>query len=108
MKSKIAVVGDEESVMIFKAVGLDVHYADGQSAVEKAIHTLARDGYPVIYITEQAAVQAAEAIDMYAGKLFPAIIPIPGKGKDLELGIKGVKKNVEKAVGSDILFGKGR
>ena len=52
---KIAVIGDPGSVMIFKAIGLDVYYEEQAPMIEKRIHKLADDGYAVIYITEEAA-----------------------------------------------------
>jgi V/A-type H+-transporting ATPase subunit F len=108
MKNKIAVVGDRDSVMLFNAAGLEVRYASDEKAVEKAIHALARAGYPVIYITEEAALQAPEAIKLYDREVFPAIIPMPDGNRPKGLGLRGIKKNVEKAVGADILFGEGR
>ena len=57
-----------------------------------------------VFITEQAYVQIPEIIDEYKESPTPAIIPIPGKDGSLGIGIKNVKKNVERAVGADILF----
>jgi V/A-type H+-transporting ATPase subunit F len=108
MKDKIAVVGEKDSVMPFNAVGIEVRPASEAGEVEKAIHALAREGYPVIYITEAAALQAEAAIAFYAGEPFPAIIPIPDAGGSKGLGRRSVSKNVEKAMGADILFGEGR
>ena len=73
---KIAVIGDPGSVMIFKAIGLDVYYEEQAPMIEKRIHKLADDGYAVIYITEEAAQLVPEAIDYYTTATFPAIIPI--------------------------------
>ncbi len=108
MKNKIAVVGDKDSVMLFKAVGLDVKDVQTASQAQKAIHTLAQEGYAVIYITEDFAQKAQEAISLYDNQPFPAIIPIPDKDGIKGIGLQGIKKNVEKAVGADILFGEGR
>ena len=102
-KNKIAVVGDPSSVMIFKAVGFDVFYEQEPDQIKRRLHTLADEGYVVIYITEMAASLAADVIDEYA----TAIIPIPAGSKSLGLGMKRVKENVEKAVGADILFKEG-
>ena len=55
-------------------------------------------------ITEQAYAQVPEIIDAYKEQPIPAIIPIPGKDGSLGIGIRNVKKNVERAVGADILF----
>ena len=97
-KNKIAVVGDPSSVMIFKAVGFDVFYEQEPDQIKRRLHTLADEGYVVIYITEMAASLAADVIDEYATATFPAIIPIPAGSKSLGLGMKRVKENVEKAV----------
>ena len=74
-KNKIAVVGDPSSVMIFKAVGFDVFYEQERDQIKRRLHTLADEGYVVIYITEMAASLAADVIDEYATATFPAIIP---------------------------------
>jgi V/A-type H+-transporting ATPase subunit F len=108
MKNKIAVVGDRDSVMLFSAAGLEVRYASDEKAIGKAIHALARAGCPVIYVTEEAAVKAAEAIKMYDGKIFPAIIPLPSGNRPMGIGLQNIKRNVEKAVGADILFREGK
>ena len=51
-KAKMAVIGDKDSVMLFKAVGIDVFYeTDGEKA-NRQIKQLAREGYGVIYLTE--------------------------------------------------------
>lgn len=41
----------------------------------------------------------------YQDQVIPAIIQIPGIAGNTGAGIAGVKKSVEVAVGSDILFG---
>ena len=100
---KIAVIGDPSSVMIFKAIGLDVFYEEKKAQIEHRIHSLAKQGYAAIYITEKAAALAEEAIDIYATETFPAIIPIPDNQGSQGLGEKRLRQNVEKAVGMDIL-----
>lgn len=107
-KNAIAVIGERDSVMLFKALGLHVEYASKQEQIEKAIHKLARSGYAVIYITEPAAQAAAEAVARYKTQAFPAIIPIPDRNGSTGLGMQGIRKDVEKAIGADILFGEGR
>ena len=60
--------------------------------------------YAVIYITEQLAAQLSAEISKYSEALMPAIIQIPGIAGNTGAGIENVKKSVETAVGSDILF----
>ena len=46
-----------------------------------------------------------ELIAQYRENTRPAIIQIPGVSGNTGAGVNGVKKTVEQAVGSDILFG---
>ena len=100
---KIAVVGDQASVLGFKAVGLDVFPAEDADAAREILHTLARADYAIIYLTEQLAAGLSPEIARYKDDLTPAIILIPGKGGSLGIGMENVKKSVERAVGADIL-----
>ena len=99
MRKKIAVVGDKGSVLGFKSVGFEVFMTTTQQETREVMQALCKADYGIIFITEQAYLQVPEIIDEYKERPTPAIIPIPGKD-----GIKNVKKNVERAVGADILF----
>ena len=44
-------------------------------------------------------------IEKYQELAVPAIIQIPGISGNTGAGVEGVKKSVEQAVGSDIIFG---
>ena len=57
----------------------------------------------VIYITEPAAELVEETIAVYKTEPFPAIIPIPNRFGSKGIGLKGIKDNIEKAIGADIL-----
>ena len=103
---KICVVGDRDSIYGFAALGLDTYYSSGDSDEDgKLIKRLAGGDYGIIYITEAAAAELSEVLAEYEESVFPAIIEIPGVSGNTGAGIAGVKKSVEKAVGSDILFG---
>jgi V/A-type H+-transporting ATPase subunit F len=43
-------------------------------------------------------------VDIYRERVLPAIIPIPGVNGNNGCGIAAVRKSVEQAVGSDIIF----
>lgn len=101
---KIAVLGDRESVMGFKALGLEVITAEDSAHAREALHECAKDPeYAIIYITEQLAVQIPDEIDKYKDRLTPAIILIPGKAGSLGIGMKNISSSVERAIGADIL-----
>ncbi len=103
-ENKIAVIGDRDSVMLWGALGAETVYATEEREIERAVHRLAREGASVIYITEQAAEKAAEAIAKYKTEPFPAIIPIPNRDGTSGVGMQNIRDNIEKAIGADILF----
>lgn len=102
---KIAVIGDRESVMGFRALGIDVFPADEANA--KAVFTgvvRAEDPtYAILYITEELTIPLRTEIDALKDELIPAIIPIPSKNGTLNLGMNALNSAVERAVGSNIL-----
>jgi V/A-type H+-transporting ATPase subunit F len=102
---KLAVLGDHDSVYGFAAAGLDVYFAENDPHAARALRELAEGGYAAIYMTEGLYAYLDKEIEVYRQKTLPAIIPIPGASGSTGLGIARVKKSVERAVGSDILFG---
>ncbi len=102
---KIGVIGDRDSVLGFKAVGLDVFPCSQSDEAKKVLHQLAKGEYAIIYITEKLAAELTGDIDKYKDSRLPAIIPIPGKEGASGTGMDNVRKSVERAVGADILFG---
>ncbi len=101
---KIGVIGDKDSVLAFKAVGFSVFEAAAPEEAEKVLHTLVKENYAVIYITEQIAAKILPVLNMYKSGKIPAIIPIPGNQGSLGIGMSIIEKSVEKAVGANILF----
>lgn len=100
---KIAVMGDMDSVLGFKALGLETCPAATPDEGREALHRMAKENYAIIYMTEQLAAQLPQEIARYKDALTPAIILIPGKEGSLGIGMANVKTAVERAVGADIL-----
>ena len=103
MKRKIAVVGDRDSVLPFKLVGFDVHFAHEATIARQMIDELAKKEYGVIYVTEAIAAEIPDTIKRYDALLTPAIILIPSHVGSLHIGKSRIQENVEKAVGQNIL-----
>lgn len=104
---KIAVLGDKDSIYGFSALGLDIYpvaLSDDTTEAVKKLRDLAEGDYAVIYIIESLAEKIKSEINRYSSTKLPAIILIPGASANNGLGMKMVKKSVERAVGSDILF----
>ena len=101
---KIAVMGAYDSIYGFAALGLATFPAETHEEGRKLLRKLADDNYAIIYITEALAALLREEIETFTSQITPAIILIPGVAGNTGEGITGVKKSVEQAVGSDILF----
>lgn len=99
---KIAALGDKDSVLGFKALGLDVVSVESVDEARTNLHRMAKEDYAVIYLTEQLAVQLEAEVNRYKDSLTPAIILIPGKEGSLGIGMAKVTENVVRAVGADI------
>ncbi len=100
---RIAAIGDWNSVMGFRALGLDTYPVDGPDEAREKIRELARTGCAVIYLTEQLAKDMEDVLDRYKDELRPAIILIPGREGSLGIGKAKIQQAIERAVGADIL-----
>lgn len=102
---KIAVVGGAETVMGFKALGLEACPVANTEEARETLRRLTKDSedYAIIYVEENLAQELQHEIDKFKDVPKPAIILIPGREGPLGLGQIALKAAVERAVGSDIL-----
>ncbi|MEE0927774.1 MAG: V-type ATP synthase subunit F [Acutalibacteraceae bacterium] len=103
---KIAFIGDRESIKGYAAVGINIFPCEDADSAREQLKTLCSGEYGIIYITEEYAALLSEEIAKFDEKMLPAIIPLPGVKNNNGIGISRLKASVEKAVGSDIIFGK--
>lgn len=101
---KIGVMGDRDTVLAFKALGVDTFPVISPEEAKMSLRAMAREKYAVIFITEQVASQIEDMIAEYQNDILPAIILIPNNQGSLGIGMKKVKSSVEKAIGVDIIF----
>ena len=102
---KIAVIGDSESATAFLAIGASVFKADDEYKAAETLRELSKtDDYAVILVTENYAAKMEQLMQKLKAKTYPVVLCIPGATGSNGFGLAGVKKDVEKAVGVDILF----
>ena len=102
---KIAVIGGRETVMGFKALGLETYPVVDAEEASGVLRTLTHDhdDYAIIYIEENIAAELQHEIDKFQDRPTPAIILIPGREGSIGLGQSALKAAVERAVGTNIL-----
>ena len=103
---KIAVIGGRDTVMGFKALGLDTFPAESAGEAGKILRQLTHESeaeYAIIYIEETVAAPILPDIRKFDERPSPAIILIPGRDGPIGLGQSALQEAVEKAVGSNIL-----
>lgn len=110
MTYRIAIVGPEDSVIGFKALGVEPHPVSDTASLLKKVEDLCSDDlderYAIILITEDYFVKAKEELFELSKRPLPAIISIPSHEGSKGLGGEKIKRIVEQAVGSDILGNK--
>ena len=106
MYNKIAVIGDRDSVLAFKSVGVEVFDATTAEQARSLIKKLSQGNYAVVFVAENLAEQIPDALSKAKLRTFPAVVPIPTTANSSGFGMQGIKADVEKAIGVDILFNK--
>ncbi len=105
MTGKLAIIGDGDSVLAFKAGGVD-SYSAVNSTDAGAILTKIAKQYQIIFITDDFAKDLDQTMKKYLTSPYPIILTIPSKNGSNGYGVESLKKAMDKALGVDILFNK--
>lgn len=102
---KVAVIGDADSVMGFRGLGLHVIATDSVTEASDALDELAKEDYGVVFMTEELAKREPDLIDRFREELIPAIILIPSSRGGEGYAMERLRDQVKRAVGMDLLSG---
>ena len=103
---KIAVIGGPDSVVGFRALGLDTFAVTEPQEARHTLRELAKitdDPYVIIYLEETLAQSMLDEVRKYNELPSPAVILIPGRDGPIGIGQNALQQAVEKAVGTNIL-----
>lgn len=103
--SNIAVIGDRDSILCFRAIGVQTCPVSDPAEARAAVRRLLGEKVSVIFITEQIAAGLKDLIDELAARTLPSVVLIPNNQGSLGLGMERIHQTVTRAVGADI-FGK--
>jgi len=106
--SDLAVIGDRDTIMGFRALGLETHaFSPAETLDAEKITPRLRDivgsGTKILFVTEAFYQSFADLLERLRGQsVLPLFVPIPGNQGSLGVGVRKVEDLVEKAIGADI------
>ena len=103
MTGKTAIVGDGDSIMVFKAAGVDTFPAEDEKKAREILRKIAKE-YQIIFLTDNLAQPLEEFLKRWDESAYPVVVSIPSKNGSTGYGMNTLKTAMERALGVDILF----
>ena len=102
--SPMAAVGSYDSILPFKAIGLDVVEItdENRDSIGEIMNRFAIKGYAALFVEEALFSKYQQAVDEDNESTDMCIIPVPNQSGSMGVGLSSIRRNVERAVGMDI------
>ena len=102
--SPMATMGDYESTLPFKAIGLDVAVItdENRAQVGQIINKFAVSGYAVLFMEESLFNEFIDIVNEISESTDLSIVPLPNQSGSMNVGLDSIRRSVERAVGMDI------
>ena len=102
--SPMAAVGSYDSILPFKAIGLDVVEItdENRDSIGEIMNRFAIKGYAALFVEEALFSKYQQAVDEVNESTDMCIIPVPNQSGSMGVGLSSIRRNVECAVGMDI------
>ena len=99
-RAPMAAVGSYESILPFKAIGLDVVVVteENRAAVPQTLSKFSA----ALFLEEPLYAEFRETVDEINEYSDISIIPVPNQTGSMDVGLQSIRRNVERAVGMDI------
>ncbi len=95
--SQIAVIGDKDTIIGFKAIGFDTYEItkNDESEIKQFIIAVLRKNYKIVYLTENYYLSCEKEIDEFLkNKSYPILTVIPTTTSDKDIAFNSMKKLV--------------
>ena len=102
MTGKMAIVGDGDSIMVFKAAGVATFPAADDKKAREVLRKVAGE-YQIIFITEELARPLGDFLKRFDEEPYPIVLPIPSGIGGESYGEELLRSAMERALGVDIL-----
>jgi len=104
--SNIALIGNREVIIGFSLMGFQLFPANNANEALSALENCSKDNYAIVFITNEIAQKILTDIAEYQKQSSMSICILPNRSKETELSLNLLRRNVERAIGTDILFRK--
>ncbi|HHW18694.1 MAG TPA: V-type ATP synthase subunit F [Firmicutes bacterium] len=102
--SRVAVLGQRDAVLGFKASGAVCFPADDPEEARAALAKILEGDYAILLVTEEIAEALRKELSPLYEKPRPIVTILPDARKPKGIGMELLRKRVERAVGANILF----
>jgi len=101
--SRIAFIGDRDSIWGFKAFGIAAFPVAGAGDAHDAFMAAVKQGHAIIFVTEDVYEACSEEIAEYRDQAFPTVTVLPSVKGSRGVATAEIHEAVSAAVGADIL-----
>ena len=102
IEDKIAVLGNKDIVVLFKAVGCDVFSPAGRDKIRATLNKLIQN-YKIILIQTNYAKLCEDLIEQTRTSAYPVIVVIPNKDEQNNYALDKIMTDMERAIGAKIV-----
>jgi len=101
--SEIAMIGDRDSILGFKALGVTIFPVNNKDESAEALREVVKQEYKVAFVTEQMALSPEEISVIIGDRTFPVVTMIPSNRGSTGFARQRLQMLVRRAAGADIL-----
>ncbi len=101
--SRVAVLGQRDAVLGFKASGAVVFASDNLSEAKAALEEIKKGDFAILLITEDMASSLKQELVVLYESSHPVVTVLPDPKKPEGFGLELLRQRVERAVGVNIL-----
>lgn len=101
---KVAVLGQRDAVLGFKASGAVAFPADNPAEARERLDSILEGDYAILLVTEEIAKVLEKELEPLYSMPKPVVTILPDARKPQGIGMALLRKRVERAIGANILF----
>lgn len=107
MKNQVGVIGDLDSIIGFRALGMTVAACEDKEAADRQLKDWQDEEYAIVFVTETLARELGDDyMESWRRVSLPAVVIIPSASEEASLGRDTLRTAVRRATGIDLLADK--